>query len=1358
MILSYKRLLLITLYTLLPWTVMADSELAGISITYDDGLPSNQVNDITIDSYGFMWMATANGLCRYDGHSFITYPLVGVGKGVTNAYVGNLFPDNKNRLLWIRTATYCYACYDCSRACFVDYAGMSDPQHTYQRCIAGDGSIWMYEKKTGVRHVTYHEGQFVCRDYDKTNGLLPDAEVNRLLPDSTGGAWVMSNKGLFRIRDGRVMPVLKDKNVVLGDSDGSRFFFLTADHEVFVLGDDGHVVRQLLIPGPYVSHGLIRNSIIWQGRWVLFCDRGTVTMNCRDYTFDLPAALQMHGALLLDKTTDGSYWLSDKDDTLWLFPRQGEVKTFRLLRDTGFYANRKRRFSTALGNDGNYYIASYGNGLFVYHPDSGVMDHYRVGEGKVALRTNYLIDIYADHQGSIWISQEEAGVVCLRKKEYCPMVQWYPEPGHEGEMSNRIQGLKGESDTTLIVRTRAHKTYRLSVHTGRFTLLSDSPSANERIDSITDRSGRTWIATWEKGLLCREAGGQEVRQYLTGNTTESRINGLTIDRRNILWVATANGLYGIDTGRKEIHEKQFMHYTIRDGLPSNELTCLLSASDGSLWIGGHGTGAVRCTFDQRRRLTTQRITVSQGLPNNTVHAMVEDRDGNIWVGTVEALACIHPDKMSAERKSTATSLLSSLYSDNCAMLLADGRVVFGTNDGITVLTPSEEERVVTAAPKAIVTDIFINGTSVYDLDKATVPPYLNGAITLSADENTLTLCFSDFDYGHTQETMYQYYLEGVDKDWREPTNQYRANYDNLSPGHYLFHLRAGEGGEETLLKITIRQPWYNTWWAWLLYLTVIGTSAWTFFRHKQKEFLLTQQMKVQKQVNEFRINFFTQVAHEFRTPMAIISGSINKMSEDRLVSPKPLQTAQRGMKRLTRLVNQLMEFRKINADHLRLAVEQGEMIGFVREVYQDFWTAAQQKELYMTFSAFEKKYVTVFDRHILETVAYNLFSNAVKYTPQGGQIEVRIRKDGDRLLLTVEDSGPGIDEQRREQLFQPFMHGYASQGGMGIGLYTSYKMALRHKGSLTYAPSQRLGGSLFKLTIPADDRLYEADDYRRVTAVEKKEATVESADRLIREMLPQALNDYLITIIEDDLDMLEQIKAEVGVYFRVKGYTSGHAGLEAVRSERPSLLICDVLLPDISGFDIVKQIKSDGRMSDLPVIMLTALDDEQHHIRGYEVGADDYMVKPCNYHILIARVIQLIRWSHKEPSQSSSSSVSSPQEQSILTSQADKRFLERIHAIVAQHISDPDFSINMMAEMMHMGRTKLYGKVKELTGMSPNKLFVEERMRLAAQLLDEGELNISEISYRVGIPDATYFNKCFRQYYGVSPSKYRKGE
>ena len=234
----------------------------------------------------------------------------------------------------------------------------------------------------------------------------------------------------------------------------------------------------------------------------------------------------------------------------------------------------------------------------------------------------------------------------------------------------------------------------------------------------------------------------------------------------------------------------------------------------------------------------------------------------------------------------------------------------------------------------------------------------------------------------------------------------------------------------------------------------------------------------------------------------------------------------------------------------------------------------------------------------------------------------------------------------------------------------------------------------------------------------------------------------------------------MGIYFKVKGYTNGEIGFEAMKQTKPSLLICDVMLPDTNGYDIVKRLKADEEQRNIPVIMLTALDDEQHQIKGYEAGADDYMVKPCNYRILVARAIQLIKWNESHRSQESSSQetdITSITESKILTSQADKRFLERVNAIVEQHISDSDFSIDQMAELMKMGRTKLYGKVKEMTGMSPNKLFMTERMRMAAELLEEGELNISEIGYRVGIPDASYFNKCFKQHFGVAPGKYRKG-
>ena len=509
------------------------------------------------------------------------------------------------------------------------------------------------------------------------------------------------------------------------------------------------------------------------------------------------------------------------------------------------------------------------------------------------------------------------------------------------------------------------------------------------------------------------------------------------------------------------------------------------------------------------------------------------------------------------------------------------------------------------------------------------------------------------------------------------------------------------------------------------------------------------------------------MAHEFRTPIAIISGAVDKLEATGDGQRKPLQTAKRGVRRLSKLVNLFLEFRKINTGNLRLGVETGDMVSFVRDIYQDFWNAAQQKELQMTFMPSEKKYDMVFDRHIVDTITYNLLSNAVKYTPQGGSVQVRFGVADGNVVLSVEDSGPGIDANRMQQLFKPFMHGYASQGGMGIGLYTAYMMAQTHKGTLTYEPSSQLGGAMFKLTLPADEALYDAADYKQAVAVETEEKTDREAEKVIKEMLPKALNDKTIAIIEDDLDMLEQIKAEVGVYFNVVGYTNGKNGIEGLMNEAPSLLICDVMLPDTNGYDIVKQIRANDALKQIPVIMLTALDDEKHQIKGYEAGADDYMVKPCNYRILMARIIQLIKWREEQmrlaPAIEKAETIDEPSSVSavpsvtpIFTSQADKRFQDKVYSIVAQNISNSEFSIDMMAEQMHMGRTKLYGKVKELTGMSPNKLLVSERMRIAADMLAEGELNISEIAYNVGFPEASYFNKCFKQHYGVAPSKYRK--
>ena len=1370
--LKYKAvILLLLLFT--TTGIMAEVKLTGRSITTRDGLPSNRINDLIQDKIGYIWLGTSNGLCRYDGYSFMNLQTLGDRNGNITANVGTIHLDDKNGLMWIRTATFNYACYDLKRGCFINYYGTCDPHKTFERFITEEDGIWMYEAHAGIRHVSYHNGKFECRDYTQENGSLPKSRIKRLRADAEGNVWALTDHGLLRKNDkNEFEQIVKEGDFMTWNSWKDKCFFLTRDNRVLIFNMHGKQVGQTTVPAEYGNMGGINGNFIWQDKWIIMRRTSVIAMDCSTLKFEKPAAWQMNYGIALDQI-DGNIWVSDRNGKLWLFPQKGDVRSFDFIHDSGYNVARKRNFATIRGDDGRFYIATYGNGLFIYNPQNGQTEHYSANDQHPIINSNYLTNIHQDRDGNIWIGQEDAGIVRISQSDLANTTILLPDPNNRGEKTNYIMNFSKEKDGSIIVSTKSTKMFRLFPNNGNIIQTETIASNALHTDSISDQAGRTWIATWEQGLLMasNESGKRKEVGFLTSSTSESRINTLAIDQKGILWVGTYNGIYYTDTRQKNITNESFKQIGIKDGLTSNDIVCLLTAKDGSTWAGGVGTGLIRCRL-QGESVDIFILSSKQGLANNNVHSLAEDNEGNIWAGTDDAITYVDAKRLKPTNFQVGTTMLNNIYSDDCAITLDDGRILFGTHDGITVINPKDKRTVSNKETKAYITNIEINGTSIFNDDLYEELRMMND-IVLDYNENSLTFYISSFDFAPTEMATYQYYLKGIDRDWREPSTQYSVDYGNLPPGNYTFYLRTGENGEVSTLDITIRQPWYNTWWAWLIYLTLIGSIAGIFYRHKRREFKLHQQMKIDKQVSEFRANFFTQVAHEFRTPLAIIQGAVDKLNEEGNTQKKPIQTAKRGVRRLSQLVNQLMEFRKINTGNLRLGVEKGDIVGFVRDIYQDFWNAAQQKELALTYTPFDKRYDTVFDRHILDTITYNLFSNAIKYTPQHGTISIRLKRDNGKLQLIVEDSGPGIDQAREQELFKPFMHGYASQGGMGIGLYTAYRMAQTHKGSLTYSRSEVLGGSKFTFSLPDDESSYEVEDYKTVTAIEKPKESKGQLEQTILEMQPQALNNHHIAIIEDDTDMLEQIKSEIGVYFIVDSYTDGKSGLNGLLAAPPSLLVCDVMLPDMSGYDIVKQIRQHDTLRNIPTIMLTALDDERHQIKGYEAGADDYMVKPCNYHILIARIVQLIKWNRRTESRGqapgpaeATAQGASPHHSDnqpadadsalLITSKADKRLLEKINTIIAQHISDSSFSVDQMAEMMKMGRTKFYGKVKELTGESPNKLLMSERMRLAAQLLEEGELNISEISYRVGIEDASYFNKCFKQHFGMSPSQYKK--
>lgn len=650
--------------------------------------------------------------------------------------------------------------------------------------------------------------------------------------------------------------------------------------------------------------------------------------------------------------------------------------------------------------------------------------------------------------------------------------------------------------------------------------------------------------------------------------------------------------------------------------------------------------------------------------------------------------------------------------------------------------------------RAVITDLAINGISIYEAENEqflTKALNYTREISLPHDKNSLNIHFSNFDYPHIQNAMYQYYLEGIDNTWRPMTSINHAEFSDLNPGSYTLHIRTRIGSnqwsEENLLHITICQPWYNTVWAWCIYLLIICGAGVLYYRSWRRNFELNQQIALEKQMSDFRINFFTHISHEFRTPLAIIQSAVEKMMTkgEGYASKNSIYTLSRGTKRLQRLINQLMEFRKINTGNMKLNVEKGEIIGFVRAIYNDIYTVAKQKDITMNFTPWTSNHEMLFDQEKVETIVYNLLSNAVKYTPDKGIISVKLYLENNIVFFSVEDNSPGNKPERKADLFKPFMHGYASKGGMGIGLYTAHQMAEIHKGSLTYERSLDLGGSRFCLALPNDAGKYQPEDIIEKKALDDHSIDKDEIEMIVKEMTPKAINNVTVMVIEDDPDMLDQIKSELSVYFHVETFMNGKTGYENIRKIKPALLISDIQLPEMIAralqfvaMELKAKQKAEEKAQQEKALGQETTLKENAPLEKAEQSS-------CGEVILVKPVKELKK---NEPT--------------LLMSTLDKKFKDKLEAIVAQHIGDNNFNVDRLAELLSLGRTTVYNRTKSIMGVSPNIYIQNERLRIAAKLLLEGEYTVSEISEKVGFSDSTYFYKCFKNKFGIAPSKYGK--
>ena len=640
-------------------------------------------------------------------------------------------------------------------------------------------------------------------------------------------------------------------------------------------------------------------------------------------------------------------------------------------------------------------------------------------------------------------------------------------------------------------------------------------------------------------------------------------------------------------------------------------------------------------------------------------------------------------------------------------------------------------------------------------------------LNLKYYQSSLTISFSTFNYLDGV-SKYSYNLPPYDTEWSSPSSLNFATYRNLPPGKYELHVKAcnaaGIWGEENVMEIVIAPPFWKTGWAYLIYAILIAIAGYFSFRIIRNFNALRNRIAVENQLTEYKLEFFTNISHEFRTPLTLIQGALERivnMGNHSKDMQHSLKIMDKSTKRMLRLINQLLEFRKMQKNKLALSLEETDVVAFCYEIFLSFKDVSESKNMDFRFEPSQNSYKMPVDKGNLDKVIYNLLSNAFKYTPSNGKIifKVDVQEQKKQLCIQVIDTGLGIPKEKRAELFKRFMQSSFSHSSVGVGLHLTYGLVNIHKGTISYNENEG-GGSIFTVKLPTDASVYEEKDFlvpNQLLIEEEKQrhkefVTDENTDEQAAPPVP--LNKRKVLIIEDDNDVREFLKEEISHYFEVVAEADGISGFERAQTYDADLIICDVLMPGMTGFEVTKKLKNEFATSHIPIILLTALNMEEKYLEGIESGADAYITKPFSISLLLARISKLIE--QRDKLREKFSNEPGMVHAAICTNNKDSKFLAKLNEMLNEHMVETEFSVDDYANLMGLGRTVFYKKVRGVTGYSPNEYLRVIRLKKAAELLLTEDLTVSEISYKVGINDPYYFSKCFKNQFGIAPSVYQK--
>lgn len=1339
-----RCLILIFLSLLLP---SKSASQTGTYYSANGQLSSSLINHLYQDQRGLIWTSTEFGLNKFDGMHFTHYKHVdNVPTSLIHSHVRAVFEDSHQNL-WVR----------CLRGLMLyrpetddfELINMKDRKgavHVTSLRQLNNGEVW--GTTTGDTIFRMNLSEKVMEPMPEMNEKLRLKTLNAIFEDSRRNIWFSTDtQGLvcYNPTTGDILrfryPDIPENNISAIDEDENGNLFIGTLTKGVCLYDRE---KNQFVPIPYENRQNlpIKKLAFINGKLLIGTDgKGVKTYNpelrqIEDYPinatpFDLSTG-KVHSIL------------QDKDDNLWLGIFQKGIVFLPAHRERFEYIGHKLLYDNPIG-------------------------------------TGCIMSIYKDADGHLWIGADNEGVFELDADH--KLIRHYRPEDTPGSVANTLTSIFQDSDRNLWLGAYANGLAMLDKKTGKCTYIPQLRHA-KIMDIIEDRQRTLYIATLGDGLYTYNLDTKVLNQHNVSLNVVPRepsnnwINVLLCDHEGLIWIG---GYQGISC----YNPQQDSFSKIGRIAPGSVGYSLLEDEEGNIWAGmSSGLYSIH-----KKTQDIQGYTMQDGLPNNIIGAICQDKQGNIWVSTYSGISKFEQKNHRFINYYVGDGLQGNEFTHGAFFQDVSGRIYFGGSDGITHFMP---EQIIEQPRKnrVYITDFQVFNQSINKSTLSGGKPIISTAVIdadvfrLNHQDNTFSIVFSTLRYDNPRQIKYQYRIKELGEEWQSTeTGTNRVTYNKLPHGKYTFQVSAVEHGSTSgvrTIQIVITPPWYLSGWAFFVYtllliLLIIGVISYIRNRIRQRRELTER--KHQEEINEAKLQFFINISHEIRTPMTLIINPIEKLLLENKVPElnKTYLMIYRNSQRILRLVNQLMDIRKIDKGQMFMKFRETDIVGFIDDLILTFEYTARQKNIRLVF-VHEAPLLKVWvDLNNFDKILMNLLSNAFKYTPDGGEITLTLTQGSsptngplrDYFEITIEDTGIGLEEDKIERIFDRFYQintgSTNTNMGTGIGLHLTHSLIALHHGTITAENRTDRRGSRFTVRIPLGAAHLEASELEDPSSTPsiphplpiKEKLEFDAAEEAAEEHVQRkSKTQFRILIVEDEKEIQNYLAAQLNDLYRISTCNNGKEALNLLHSTPPDLVISDIMMPEMDGITLCKKIKQNVNINHIPIILLTAKGKPEDYAEGMDIGADAYMVKPFNMELLRKTVSNLI--ANRKLLKNKFSGMQQQEEklEVLNIKPADEVLMEKVMKVINDNLAEPTLDVEMLARSVGLSRVHLYRKLKALTNLSTRDFIRNIRIQQAAKLLQDKRMSISDIAYSVGFNNLAHFSNSFKEQFGVSPKEY----